>query len=316
MLRNASLQDLNPFGKIISLGGLFLFHLILFSLLSGSIAMAIYGIDIIELQDLLNNRTHPLFSPVMKVIQAGYTFGGFVLSALMAAKLFGNDLKSYLYMTKLDLRLFFLGGLFMLLTMPFISLLSEWNNAIHFPEFLKELEINFRNAEESQAALLKQFLDMPDWVSFTVNVFVIAILPAIGEELAFRGILQRQLVIITKNIHVGIWLTAFFFSAFHGSFFAFLPRFIMGGTFGYLFVWTRSIWVPIFAHFVNNSMTVFLIYRYGFDEIESIEQSMGNSSILIAGLLSMFIGTGIILYLKKSSNSTIRLEEFEDRNIR
>ena len=96
-----------------------------------------------------------------------------------------------------------------------------------------------------------------------------AILPAIGEELLFRGVFQRLLTEWTRNIHWGIILAALLFSFFHFEFYGFLPRFLLGVFFGYLFVWTSSIWVPILAHFTNN----FIIVVYSF------YQATGNRSI-------------------------------------
>jgi hypothetical protein len=66
----------------------------------------------------------------------------------------------------------------------------------------------------------------------------------------------------TKNIHVAIWISAFFFSAIHVQFFGFVPRMLLGALFGYLYYWSGNLWVPMFAHFVNNGFAVCMIYLY------------------------------------------------------
>jgi membrane protease YdiL (CAAX protease family) len=89
---------------------------------------------------------------------------------------------------------------------------------------------------------------------------LIAVLPAIGEELMFRGVIQRLLTVQFKNYHWGIWGSAFLFSAIHFQFYGFLPRMLLGALFGYMLVYTGSIVYPMIAHFVNNFASLLLAY--------------------------------------------------------
>jgi membrane protease YdiL (CAAX protease family) len=93
-----------------------------------------------------------------------------------------------------------------------------------------------------------------------LNLLVIAIVPAIGEELLFRGYLQQSFSNWLSNPHVAIIVTAVLFSAIHLHFQAFLPRFILGVLLGYLFYWSGSLWLPILAHFANNAQAVIISY--------------------------------------------------------
>jgi len=92
------------------------------------------------------------------------------------------------------------------------------------------------------------------------NIFMIAIVAAIGEELIFRGVIQKIFARWTGNIHLAIIITGFLFSLIHLQFYGFFPRWLLGVMFGYLMVWSGTLWLPIFAHFVNNAVAVLVSY--------------------------------------------------------
>lgn len=113
------------------------------------------------------------------------------------------------------------------------------------------------NSMEGEAAeMIKGILVMNSTGEFLLTLFVVAVLPAVGEELVFRGVVQQQLERATQNPVLAIWMAAFIFSAFHLQFAGFLPRMLLGAGLGYLFLWTRSLWVPIAAHFFINGMQI------------------------------------------------------------
>jgi uncharacterized protein len=89
---------------------------------------------------------------------------------------------------------------------------------------------------------------------------MLAVIPAIGEELIFRGVFQKIFYDLFKSGHLAIWVTAFAFSALHFQFFGFIPRFILGLVFGYLFYWSGTLWLPVISHFVNNAVPVIGAY--------------------------------------------------------
>ena len=93
-----------------------------------------------------------------------------------------------------------------------------------------------------------------------INLVVMAVVPAIGEEFLFRGLLQRLFTSFFKNRHASIWVTAAIFSAIHMQFYGFLPRMMIGAMLGYMLVWSGSIWVPVTAHFINNALAVIFSY--------------------------------------------------------
>lgn len=110
-----------------------------------------------------------------------------------------------------------------------------------------------------------------------VGFVVIAIIPGIGEELLFRGVLQNSLHRVTKNKHIAIWVAAFLFSAIHIQFYGLVPRMMLGAVFGYLYVWSGNLWYPMIAHATNNGLAVIIAYasqssesEFDIDEAESV----------------------------------------------
>lgn len=143
------------------------------------------------------------------------------------------------------------------------SVLAMWNANIVFPEFLSGLETIFRDMEDSAMETTKKFFSGSSFSDLAINIFVAAFMAALVEEMFFRGALQQLLSKWFNNGHVAVWVTAFIFSAIHLQFFGFVPRLIMGAILGYLFLYTRNLWVPFFYHFVNNTMVIIVNFYWG-----------------------------------------------------
>src|SRR5690606_10196055 len=148
------------------------------------------------------------------------------------------------------------------------SIFIEWNAKMELPEFLRGFEAWAKRLEEQAEVLTQMMTRFDNKVDLGLALIVIAVVPAVGEELLFRGLIQNQLGGITKNAHVAIWLAAIIFSAFHFQFYGFVPRMLLGALFGYLYYWSGNLLVPIFAHLMNNGLTLILLYMYQHGAIE------------------------------------------------
>jgi len=144
--------------------------------------------------------------------------------------------------------------------------------------------------------MIKGILVMNDPGEFLLNLLVIAVLPAIGEELLFRGIVQQQLQRALRRPAVAIWLTAIIFSAIHMQFAGFIPRLILGATLGYLFFWTKNLWMPILAHFATNAVQVIAQYVSG-GKLSQAELEKPDVTDWLLGILSLILTVGIGYYL-------------------
>ncbi|MEM1135256.1 MAG: CPBP family intramembrane glutamic endopeptidase [Bacteroidota bacterium] len=130
--------------------------------------------------------------------------------------------------------------------MPISAYSAFWNESIQIPGSFGD----FARAMEDQLKELTLFMVSFDSLpQFLLGLFIIAVIPGIGEELLFRGILQNKIEKASGNMHLAIWSTALIFSAFHLQFYGFIPRMLLGGLFGYLYVWSGTLLVPIFSAF-------------------------------------------------------------------
>lgn len=144
--------------------------------------------------------------------------------------------------------------------LPFNSYLAGINENIRLPAGLSELE-NVLKEMERAAAEITEFLAKSDtFPQLFMNILVIGVIAGIGEELVFRGIVLRKLLKGLNNEHVAVWLSAIIFSAIHFQFYGFFPRMMLGALFGYLYVWTGNIGIPIAAHIFNNTVAVILFH--------------------------------------------------------
>ena len=168
----------------------------------------------------------------------------------------------------------------------------EWNMNIDFPGFMQSFE-RWAQEKESDLAVLTEFLtEFNSPGEFLLGFIVIALITAIGEELVFRGILQNQLNLYVKNVHLSIIITAIIFSGFHFQFYGFIPRLFLGVLFGYMYYWSGNLLFPILAHFINNGFTIILVYLHKVGMIDmniESQESFPLQVILTFGLIFVYM---------------------------
>ena len=224
----------------------------------------------------------------VKFIQMLSAIGLFITPTLLYAYLCDFDLKLKLNFNRQTLML---AIAIMLLINPFISFIYEWNISFNIPEWMLVFDDNAEN-------ITKYFLKMNTLGDLSFNLLVIAIIPAIGEELLFRGFLQQKMTQWLVKPHVAIIITAILFSAIHMQFQGFLPRFALGLVLGYLFYWSSSLWLPILAHLLNNAMTVTFAYPTFSDYAYLTE----NTATWQEAFFS-FIAVGLLVFLLQKNLS-------------
>lgn len=173
--------------------------------------------------------------------------------------------------------------LLIFVSFPLVQVFYWFNKEVlPLPDFLRDMD----GATQSMVEALL-VMDSP-WELLSTLV-VVAILPAIGEELIFRGIVQPQLQRWLKNHHSAIWLTALLFGIIHFQFEGLLPRMFLGAILGYLLYWSKSLWAPIAAHFFFNGIQVLAQYQFkeqinGAD-LESMKPNIYLSLISLVAVL-------------------------------
>jgi uncharacterized protein len=179
-----------------------------------------------------------------------------------------------------------------------MSPIVEWNMKIQFPEFLQEFGNWARAQEDKLAEMTKMLTNFNSPGDYIIALIVIAILPGIGEELVFRGLIQNELHRGSKNIHAAIWVSAILFSAIHMQFFGFVPRMLLGAVFGYLYYWSGNLAIPMMAHFFHNGFTLTMLYLYKLGAIDiNIDSEESAPWPLVA--LSMVFTFTLLYFFKK-----------------
>ena len=175
--------------------------------------------------------------------------------------------------------------------MPFNSILAEWNANLTLPDSMSKIESLMKQMQDAATEMIEKFVSVDTIGGLVLNLFMIAGLAALGEELLFRSIIQTSLIKICKNAHIGILIASVIFSFIHFEFYGFFPRLILGMLLGYMFYFSGSIWIPMLMHFLNNG-TVVLIYFLNNKGITSIDvDTFGQTSIpvLIISIVVMIV---------------------------
>jgi membrane protease YdiL (CAAX protease family) len=220
----------------------------------------------------------------LKFTQLFTSVGLFVAPPIVFSLLSGIRPFRFLKMNQLPVLVLCLSAiLLMWVQLPWINAVGAWNNSIVLDGDLAGLYESLRAKEDAATAMIEVFLEMNGPTQLAFTFFLVAVVPAIGEEMLFRGVLQPVFIRVFKNQHLGIWLTAFVFSFIHFQFFGFVPRLLIGVFLGYLFAFTGNLWYSIIAHMANNGIAVAGYYLLQHEFIKTSPDTLGtneNAAIL------------------------------------
>lgn len=225
----------------------------------------------------------------------------FIVGPLLMLKLrYQSDV--YALMPLQGQQRFWITGLALfLVSIPALEYLVQWNGALELPESLDWLQ-SWARAKEDELAVLTRYLTTYDTpLQFLLGLVAIAVIPAIGEELTFRGLLQPMISGAVRNVHVGIWLTALLFSAFHMQFFGFLPRMMLGVVFGYIYAYSGNLLIPVAVHFINNGLGV--TYSYITGKTPDDPDSFLTGPHSVAMLVSVVCMCMLVVYMHRLATS-------------
>ena len=149
---------------------------------------------------------------------------------------------------------------FFIISLPAMNWLVDMNQSMTLPSWMSGLETWMRATEDAAAEATEQLLDIHTVGELLACVFVVGFMAGLSEEILFRGAMLRTMQDSRQGTHAVVWIVAIVFSAIHMQFYGFIPRLLLGLWLGYLLVWTRSLWVPIIAHTLNNSTVVVFSY--------------------------------------------------------
>ena len=283
--------DLSPIVVLAIAFGMF----ILGNIVGSSLMIAVAKMEGLDFQAVLKSLTEN--SPVgtrnfiRMVMLINHLFSFIIPASLTAWIAYKNNIFKALRLQKIPkLSLIGLGFLMLVVSVPLVQYAYQVNKMIPLPQWMMDME-------NSTGNILEAIIAKENFYEIIVNVLLIAVIPAIGEEMMFRGIIQQQFGRLLKNEHITVWLSAAFFSAIHMQFQGFLARLILGALLGYLLIWTRSLWVPMIVHFLNNGLQVIAIYAMNIkpSDMQKIEEgdkmhwTMGLASLMLVIMIGKYI---------------------------
>jgi hypothetical protein len=270
--------------------------LLLILALAAGIGMAIAslllktnGYQIADIQELMSGQSDFSNMNLLRTILGISHFFTFLFSSMYFAFVFyRNKMFDYFQIN----RTFSVSDLFkfillLIMCYPLMGVFVYGLEQLSLPDWAD-------SSDASNKEILTQLLNMENPFDLCLTFLVVAILPGIGEELLFRGIIQNELQ--RKLIHHSIWpfiIAAFIFAAFHGEVVGFMPKFIIGLILGYAYYKTKNLFIPICLHVLNNGMQVLSVYALG------IERSTGEEdfNLTTAQLVFSFLTLPFIMYI-------------------
>lgn len=308
-MENQYLSSRHPFIQLVLLALITLISVLAVTLLSIIAGIVIFRVPLNQWMQLLD-MSDPANVPILKFLQITQSLSMFVVPPIIFGWFFLRNPWLYLNIDKSPDRKQVMAVLALaVLILPILNLLSVLNQEIRLPEFLSGIEDWMKRTEEQAGDLTEAFLTVNTFPGYLVNVLMVVLIPAFGEEFFFRGVLQKIFHRWFRSPHVAIIFVAIIFSAFHMQFYGFIPRFALGVLFGYLFYWSGNIWYPVLAHMINNFLPVTLTYffRNQFDPAELDKIGTGPEAWIWA-LPALILSTAAVLYFYRTSKTLNDLE--------
>lgn len=286
--------------QLVIFGGLsvvltFIFTLLGFVLVAYANHLSIKSLDF-STQDL----SSPQYAGVVKGMLLVQFFAFFLMPSLVFAFLADPRPLYFAGFRKPDkIRFLYLGVLTIFCAYFMVAWLGMLNEQLVQHFLGKGAQDWITKGESDVDNTLKNVLTMKNPGELLSAIFLVGALAAVGEELFFRGILQRILIQVFRKPWLGILLTAAVFSAVHGQFMGFLPRWILGIILGYLYWYSGSIYTSMLGHFVFNSVQIILIYYRMMEMNQATNVALG--SLTVIGLVAIVAVIGLFYYMRRIS---------------
>ena len=294
-------EENSAYVQLLILGGYVLLGLIGGTILGLGVLVGMYGIENIRNLGGLAEGDFRFLSG-LRIAQVLSTIFTFLLPPILLAATERVKFKEFYGFKRPEVTVLLLVILIMGCSMPFMEWVGLANQRMVLPGFLKPIEQWMRQKEDEAMNMTVLLLSMRNVWDFVINISMIAMLPAIAEELLFRGGLQKLFYKKLVNPHIAIWLSAFIFSAIHVQFFGFFPRMFLGAAFGYMYLWTGSLWYPILGHFLNNGYAVCVAWYLQIHHIPLDEADNSSNFKWYGYLISLVLTVILFIYLKQRTN--------------
>jgi membrane protease YdiL (CAAX protease family) len=244
------------------------------------------------------NYSDPRTVAMIRGMQAVQFVSLFLVPAWINTYFLTTDRRTYLGLRVMQPKYLLAGVAVMIISIPFVNWMGELNRQIDFPP---DMAAWMKEKEEQASLMIRALLSRRSPADLMLNLFFIADLASVGEELLFRGLLQRLFIKLFRSPLAGILVSAFLFSAMHMQFYGFFPRFLLGAVLGLIYWYSGSLWIAIIAHFVYDAALIILAYFY--PEMLNDESTVKVTNMAFAGLVSFAITAALIFWMKVNSRT-------------
>ena len=200
--------------------------------------------------------------------------------------------------------LLFLLGLFILI--PLLQNIIFIQNYIfaklaQSSHFVHQVQTFFDKLDDSVEKTYNSLLSSHSVFEASFIIFVVAVTPAICEEIFFRGYIQNSLEQKWKPFW-SILVTAVFFGLFHFNPYGLVALIILGAYLGFAAHTSNSIFVSMVIHFTNNFVSVIAYFVLGDKElINTTVTGNENLSPAVISFVALAIVFGVFVYLLKKN---------------
>ena len=294
-------EEKSAYLQLLILAAYVLLGTILGALLSFGILLGLYGMDVLNNPQVFSGGDSKYING-LKLAQIITSLSMFLLPPWLLSRTEGIKIGEFYGFKKPRLFILLLVLFIMISSLPLMEWVALANQKMILPPFLKPVEDWMREKEDAAMKMTILLLNVRTVWDFIINIIMIAMIPAVAEELLFRGGVQRSFNKMFGNPHVAIWLSAFIFSVIHFQFFGFFPRLILGVAFGYIYLWTGSIWYAMFAHFLNNAYAVCVAWYLQLHHIPLSEADNSTNFQWYGYIISLILTIFLFNYLKERTN--------------
>lgn len=281
------------FLMLLGLVGLFM---IFGSILVVALGSNVLGVSLLQVPDALNR---PQNANISRLLNTLATLIAFLIPAIVFAKILSKQPFAWLGFSKrMNGKQALIVVLITFAGMILSGSLGMLNQKIPLSEDLLKQAQQLENAYKNAMMNMAHMTNLTDYL---LAMLVMALAPAVFEEVLFRGAFQKVFIGWTKNAWAGIIITSILFSAIHFSFFGFLPRIALGFILGLIFYYTNNLWLSILLHFLNNGFVVTQLYILS-AQGKAIDKVMDETMPIWWGSIALVLLVVLFRLLQAESN--------------
>jgi membrane protease YdiL (CAAX protease family) len=272
-------------------------------IIGGFVSIGIAGIYLdVPLKNIPDAIKNPEYVGLSRFLQFLSTFLMFALPALLFAKVVSRRPLKYIGFNRAitGKQVFIIAGI-VFMSVLVSNMLEALNTMIPLTE---SMEKYFKDLEEEYTKQTLVIANMKTAQDYVISLLMIALLPALFEEMLFRGALQPVMIKLTTNAFAGILITSILFSAMHMSFYGFLPRLALGLIIGYIFYLSKNLWLSITAHCLYNAYGVTQMYALS-RENKLTADAVAENNFSLAFSVFAFITLFVVFYFFKKESEVV-----------